>query len=94
MTMEYKGKYHYEGEYWIPFGDIVPLGDDSVYIVYEVPSSMGDDVTGEILASFTIDGESYADCCSGKGIKEESVEQPIEALDASGDLAIGTEVNK
>ena len=91
MTMEYKGKYHYEGEYWIPFGDIVPLGDDSVYIVYEVPSSMGDDVTGEILASFTIDGESYAIVVQ-KGIKEESVEQPTEALDASGDLAIGTEV--
>ena len=33
MTMEYKGKYHYEGEYWIPFSDIVLPVDDSVYIV-------------------------------------------------------------
>ena len=91
MTLEYKGKYDYEGEYWIPFGDIVPLGEDSIYIVYEVPNSMGDDVTGEILASFTIDGESYAVVIQ-KGTEEESAEQTAAASDVSGELTIGTEV--
>lgn len=90
MTLEYKGKYHYEGEYWIPFGDVVPLDDDSVYIVYEVPSSMGDDVAGEILASFAIDGETYAVVVQ-KGTEQENVEQ-TPASDVSGELTIGKEV--
>lgn len=91
MTLEYKGKYNYEGEYWLPFGDIVPLSDDSLYIVYEVPNSMGDDVSGEILASFTIDGETYAVVVQ-KGTKEENAEQPAAASDVSGELTVGKEV--
>ena len=52
VALEYMGKYHYEGEYWAPVGDIVPLANDSVYIVFEVPESMSKDETGSILVTF------------------------------------------
>lgn len=60
VKLEYKDKYNYEGEYWIPVDDIVPLDNDTLYIVYEVPKSMGEDDSSPIYATFTIDDEAYA----------------------------------
>lgn len=60
VSLQYGGKYNYEGEYWCPVDDIVPLGNGNVYMVYPVPKSMSEDTTSSIYATFTIDGETYS----------------------------------
>ena len=52
-------QYIYKGEYWAPKGDIVPLTDGDVYIIYEVPESVE---TGEqsFVAYFKLDGVYYS----------------------------------
>lgn len=89
VTLEYKGKYKYEGEYWNPVDDIVPLASDTIYIVYEVPNSMCKDSTSSIFASFTIDDETYAIVIQeGDGVEEEPQDSP-EAVDVSGNITKG-----
>lgn len=90
ITLQYKGKYIYEGEYWIPDDDIVPLASDSLYIVYEVPKSMGDDATSAIFASFTIDDEAYAIAVQKGEMEGEA--NTSEEVDASGEIAEGDDV--
>lgn len=60
VTLQYGGKYNYEGEYWCPGDDIVALDSGSVYIVYTVPKSMSDDESSALYAAFSIDGEAYS----------------------------------
>ncbi len=52
-------QYIYKGEYWAPKGDIVPLTDGDVYILYEVPESVE---AGEqsFVAYFKLDGVNYS----------------------------------
>lgn len=89
ISMEYRGKYQYEGEVWIPVDDIVSLGEDTVYIVYEVPKTMEDDASSSILVSFTIDDETYAMIVQeGDGTVEE---EDASTIDASGSVNVGDE---
>lgn len=89
ISMEYKGKYQYEGEAWIPVDDIVSLGEDTVYIVYEVPKTMKDDASGSILVTFTIDDETYAMIVQeGDGAIEKD---GASSTDASGSVNVGDE---
>lgn len=60
VKMLYQGKYNYEGDYWCPVDDIVALGNGNVYIVYEVPQSMGEDKESAIYTSFKIDEQIYS----------------------------------
>ncbi len=90
VSMEYKGKYQYEGEAWVPVDDIVPLAEDTVYIVYEVPKTMKEDASSSILATFTIDGETYAMIVQeGDSAVEE--ESSSAASDVSGSITVGDE---
>ena len=89
VSMEYKGKYQYEGEYWCPVDDIVPLGNDAMYIVYEVPESMADDSTSSIFATFTIDNETYAMVVQEGDGSEEAIQEENAAADVAADLTIG-----
>lgn len=90
VTMEYKGKYQYEGEYWCPVDDIVPLGNDTMYIVYEVPESMADDAASSILVTFTIDHETYAMVVQeGDGSEEAQEAGNAGTADVAADLTIG-----
>ena len=89
VSLEYMGKYGYEGECWVPVDDIVPLGTDTIYIVFEVPESMGKDTTGSIFATFEIDGETYAVIVQeGEGAAESEDDAPA-ADDVAGDIAVG-----
>ena len=85
VKLEYGGKYNYEGEYWCPDDDIVPLASDSMYIVYTIPESMKDDAESSILASFTIDGVTYAMTIQEGKAASESTEDAPEASES--DLA-------
>lgn len=60
MSLDYMDKYMYEGEYWVPSYDIVPLDNDIVFILYSVPELMAKDTENPIYATFTIDDEVYA----------------------------------
>ena len=89
VALEYMGKYHYEGEYWSPVGDIVPLANDSVYIVFEVPESMSKDETGSILVTFTIDGETYAMVVQEGTGSDAAQDEASKPADASGTVTVG-----
>lgn len=91
VSMEYKSKYEYEGDYWVPVDDIVPLANDVVYIVYEVPKSMKDDTTGSIMATFTIDDETYAMIIQEGDGTEEAEQNTDSVQDASGAITVGDE---
>lgn len=91
VTMEYKEKYRYEGEYWIPVDDIVPLANDTMYVIFEVPKNMSEDTTGSILVTFTIDDETYAIVVQ-QGDGSQSEESEPAQVDASGTVAVGDEV--
>lgn len=89
ISMEYQGKYRYEGEAWIPVDDIISLAEDTVYIVYEVPKSMKEDASGSILVTFTIDDETYAMIVQeGDGAVEE---EGASSTDASSSIDVGDE---
>ena len=60
MQLLYKDDYKYEGEYWCPVDDIVPLGSDTVYLVFEVPEAMSTDTESAIYVTFTIDDTVYS----------------------------------
>lgn len=93
VSMEYQGKYNYEGEYWVPVDDIVPLANDTMYIVYEVPESMGEDKTGSIRVSFTIDKVDY-EIVVQEGDGSVSAEEGDKgASKVSGEIAIGDVVS-
>lgn len=90
ISLEYRGKYNYEGEYWIPADDIVPLGTDALYIVFEVPESMENDTTGAIMCTFTVDGEAYSVIIqTGEWATEDQAASAETAADVSGDIALG-----
>lgn len=88
VTMEYMGKYNYEGEYWCPVDDIVPLDSEDIYIVFEVPETMSEDDTGSIMVTFTIDGVAYAMIVQEGEVAGETQEN-AGAADVSGELALG-----
>lgn len=89
IAMEYMGKYNYEGEYWVPTGDIVPLASDDLYIVFEVPESMSKDTTSSILVTFTLDGEEYAMTVQEGEISAGSQENTGKPADVSGNIQLG-----
>lgn len=89
VSMEYQGKYNYEGEYWVPVDDIVPLANDTMYIVYEVPESMGDDKEGSIYASFTIDGEDYSVIVQEGSASASTEKENAGKKEVSGELSKG-----
>ncbi|MDO4266084.1 MAG: hypothetical protein Q4C63_06445 [Eubacteriales bacterium] len=59
MTLQYAGKFDYEGEFRILVDDIVPLDTQNAYVVYSVPESMGTDDGKSVMASFKVDGDTY-----------------------------------
>lgn len=89
VSMEYMGKYQYEGDYWVPVDDIVPLANDTFYIVYEVPESMSEDASGSILATFTIDGETYAMVVQEGDGTGEATQSTGASADVSGTITVG-----
>ena len=92
ISLEYNGKYQYEGEVWVPVDDIVPLATDTMYVVYEVPESMSEDANGAILATFTIDDETYAVVVQEGDGSSAVQEETASASDVSGDLTVGDSV--
>ena len=52
-------QYVYKGEYWAPLGDIVPLTEGDVFIVYEVPES-AETSEFSFVAYFKLDGTDYS----------------------------------
>ena len=60
IKLQYKGEYNYEGEYWCPVDDIVPLKNDIIYLVFEVPEELSNDKENSILIAFTIDDVVYS----------------------------------
>ncbi len=89
ISLEYMGKYGYEGECWVPVDDIVPLDTDTIYIVFEVPEQMGKDSTGSILATFTIDGETYAIIVQQGETVEDAGNENSQEADVSGEISVG-----
>lgn len=87
-SLEYGGKYKYEGEYWCPADDIVALGEDSVYIVYEVPKSMKEDTESSIYAKFEIDGTVYSAVIQ-KGSAVADTGASSENSDVTADIKVG-----
>ena len=87
ISMEYSGKYQYEGEYWCPVDDIVPLASEIVYITYSVPESMSQDNTNSLWLTFTIDGVPYA-----MVIQEGSVPAEDSATDTATDAETSAEL--
>lgn len=59
MLLEYGGKFHYEGEYWVPAQDIAPQTAGNLYITYAVPKSVGKDTETCVYAAFSVDGKAY-----------------------------------
>ena len=89
ISLEYMGKYNYEGEYWVAADDIVPLASDDMYIVFEIPESMSKDTTSSILVTFTIDDEEYAMTIQeGEGTSDDQADSG-EAADVSGSINLG-----
>lgn len=88
VSLEYGGKFKYEGEYWVPADDIVPLANGSMYIAYSVPESMGEDAESSIYATFTIDGEVYSMVVQEGGAvggQDQTQEKSVDGVVAIGD---------
>lgn len=92
VKLQYKGEYNYEGEYWCPVDDIVPLKSDTVYLVFVVPESMSTDTESSICVAFTIDDTVYS-FVKQKGSDKAAKEPDAQKSAASGEekVSIGKE---
>lgn len=88
IKLQYQGKYDYEGEFWCPADDIVPLGSDTIYVVYEVAPALGQDKESAIYTTFTVDDTVYSFIVQeGKAASDDAASEES-AADANTEAAI------
>ena len=62
MKLVYNDKYEYEGAYAVLVADIVPLATGNLYVYFVVPEGL-EKMDGPLVASFTVDGQSFTVDC-------------------------------
>ncbi len=92
VNLEYMNKFSYEGDYRLLIDkEIVPLAKGNLFIYFTIPESMRDDKTSELLASFQIDGTTYAVILqNGDGAEATSEgDEESAAAELASELSIG-----
>lgn len=66
IKLTFSDKYTYDGQFWCPAQQIVPLSSGNVYLVFEIPETV-ETSTDALIASFKIDGAEFTvDCRTAK----------------------------
>lgn len=89
MTLEYGGKFHYAGEFWVPGTDIPSQATANLYITYEVPKSVAQDKESSLDAVFTVDGRQYRVTVQEGGALTTQEQQPPQQETDDGLLQLG-----
>ncbi len=91
IKLYYGGKYEYTGDYRLLIADeIVPLATENLFIYFNIPEVMRSDTENELLASFKIDGTTYAIVIQeGSAAQDAEDESKEESAEINQDVSVG-----